>query len=216
MTATKMYNKKNSLYDLQKLVFLLVLLMLSSCNSNQKEGSNTIDKSNLHHVDFLEMKVFLPDNYKKSSFEAYTEIIKNETDLDTLTNYELQRLNNLKQMDEGHELFIHDGDYLNTITFQSSPYFEFDKSAVSFYVNQLETMNFVEPRSRGIEFDRLESKFLKYGNSKIIKVKYLQSFGDKKRYLTQYIITYKLKTFGITITNLDGDDHKVILSNFKS
>ncbi len=201
---------------MKKLLLLLLLLGITNCDSNQKKRSNTVDKSNFHRVEFLDMNVFLPDNFKKSSYEAYTELIKNETDLDTLTNYELERLNNLKQMDDGHELFIYDGDYLNTITFQSSPYFDFDKSAVSFYVNQLESINFVEPRSRGIEFDRLESKFLKYGNSKIIKVKYRQTFGNKIRFLTQYIITYKLKTFGITVTNQYGDDHKVLLSNFKS
>ncbi|WP_299224416.1 hypothetical protein [uncultured Psychroserpens sp.] len=197
------------------LILFSIVIIICNCESNKKNNHNPINKDNIHLVHFLERKVYLPNNFKRSSIETFTELIKSSIDLDTLSNYELERLNNLSKLNENVEIFIGNNNYLNSISFQSSPYFEFGKEAVAMYVDLLENQLLVEPRSRGVEFERLESKYLKYGISKIVKVKYLQRDGNRTGYLTHYLISYKLYTFGIIVSNEHGNDYQFILRNFK-
>jgi len=200
---------------MKKLQLIFLLLIIISCQSDKKSNPNPLNENNFHLVNFLEKKVYLPNDFKRFSIETFAELIKNSSDSDVLNKYELERLENFKQMNENVEIFIGNNDYLNSISFQSSPYFEFGKEAVAMYVDLLENNLFVEPRSRGIEFERLESKYLKYGISKIVKVKYLRKHENEKNYLTQYLISYKLKTFAITVANQHGNDYQFILRNFK-
>ena len=92
---------------------------------------------------------------------------------------------------------------------------ELTKEAVEVYVDLLENRLFVQSESFGVERKRLESKFLKYGISKVLKVKYLQTYGKENIYLTQYLVTYKLKTFGIIVASETDNDYQYILKNFK-
>lgn len=198
-----------------KRLILIFLIIIVSCESNNKTQPNPLNQNNYHLVEFLDKKVYLPDNFKKTTFETFEELIKSKTDLDTLSNYEFERINSLKNLDNSIELFVGNNDFQNNISFQESPYFDFDKDAVALYVDILENNLFLEPKSRGIEFERLESKFLRYGLSKIIKVKYLRKFEFEEIYLTQYLVSYKLKTFGIIVANKHGNDYQFILKNFK-
>lgn len=113
------------------------------------------------------------------------------------------------------EIFIENGNYRNNISFQKGNYVELTKEAVEVYVDLLENRLFVESESFGVERKRLESKFLKYGISKVVKVKYLQTYGEEKIYLTQYLVTYKVNTFGIIVASESDNDYQYILKNFK-
>lgn len=200
---------------MKNILLTLILLIFINCKSDEKEIPTEFKDSNLQLIEFLEKKIYLPKDFKRSSIETVAELVKNSPDVNELSEYELQKLENLKKMEQTVEMFIKNDNYKNNISFQSGNYVELTKEAVEVYVDLLENHLFVESKSFGVERKRLESKFLTYGISKVVKVKYLQTFGEEKIYLTQYLVTYKLKTFGIIIASESDNDYQYILKNFK-
>jgi hypothetical protein len=63
----------------------------------------------------------------------------------------------------------------------------------------------------GLDYERLEKRFLKTGKSKIIKVKYRQEYDGQEKYQTQYIVTSNYKTFGIVVSNYEDVDFEEIV-----
>ncbi|MEC3906149.1 hypothetical protein VOI54_03910 [Tamlana sp. 2201CG12-4] len=200
---------------MKNILLIFILITFISCKSDKKEIAPEFKDSNLQLVEFLEKKIYLPKGFKKSSIEMFAELIENSPNKNELTEYELRKLENFKKMGESIEIFIQEDNYRNNISFQLGDYVQLTKEAVEVYVDLLENHLFVESESFGVERKRLESKFLSYGNSKVVKVKYLQTFGVEKIYLTQYLVTYKLKTFGIIISSETDNDYQYILNNFK-
>lgn len=200
---------------MKNILLTLILLIFINCKSDEKEIPTEFKDSNLQLIEFLEKKIYLPKDFKRSSIETVAELVKNSPDVNELSEYELQKLENLKKMEQTVEMFIKNDNYKNNISFQSGNYVELTKEAVEVYVDLLENHLFVESKSFGVERKRLESKFLTYGISKVVKVKYLQTFGEEKIYLTQYLVTYKLKTFGIIIASESDNNYQYILKNFK-
>ncbi len=200
---------------MKNILLTFILLVFLSCKSDKKEIPSEFKDSNLQLVEFLEKKIYLPKDFEKTTIETVAELIKNSPDLNELSEYEIQKLENFKKMGQTVEIFIKNGNYRNNISFQKGNYVELTKEAVEVYVDLLENRLFVESEQFGVERKRLESKFLNYGISKIVKVKYLQTFGEEKIYLTQYLVTYKLKTFGIIVASESDNDYQYILKNFK-
>ncbi|WP_418512021.1 hypothetical protein [Corallibacter sp.] len=200
---------------MKNILLTFIILIFLSCKSDKNEIPPEFKDSNLQLVEFLEKKIYIPKDFKKTSIETVAELIKNSPDLNELSEYEFQKLENFKKMGQTVEMFIKDGNYKNNISFQSGNYVELTKEAVEVYVDLLENHLFVESESFGVERKRLESKFLTYGISKVVKVKYLQTFGEEKIFLTQYLVTYKLKTFGIIVASESDSDYQYILKNFK-
>ncbi|MFD2724599.1 hypothetical protein [Hyunsoonleella rubra] len=200
---------------MKKVLLTLTLLIFLNCKSDKKELPAEFKNSKLHLIEFLEKKIYLPNEFEKSTIETVVEIIKNSPDQNELSEFELNKLNSFKKMGETVEIFIKNDNYKNNISFQPGNYVELTKEAVEVYVDLLENHLFVESESYGIKRKRLESKFLKYGISSIVKVKYHQTFNEEELYLTQYLVTYKLKTFGIIVTSETDNDYQYILKNFK-
>lgn len=200
---------------MKNILLTFILLLFLGCKSDKKEIPSEFKDSNLELVEFLEKKIYLPKDFEKTTIETVTELIKNSPELNELSEYEIQKLENFKKMGQTVEIFIKNGDYRSNISFQKGNYVELTKEAVEVYVDLLENRLFVKTESFGVERKRLESKFLNYGISKVVKVKYLQTFRDEKIYLTQYLVTYKLKTFGIIVASESDNDYQYILKNFK-
>lgn len=200
---------------MKKILLSLTILIFIGCNSDKREKSDKIKNSNVYRIEVLDREMYLPKDYEKSSIEAIAEFIRNSPDRDELSEYELQKLNNFERMGATVEIFVDKENYENNISFQPEKYIQMSKEAVEVYVDLLENNLFLEPKSRGIEYERLESKFLKIGLAKIVKVKYLQTFEGKKRYLTQYLVSHNLKAFGIIVMNEENKDFQYILNSFK-
>ena len=199
---------------MKNILLTLIILIFSSCKSEKKEIPDAFKDSNLHLVEFLERKIYLPKEYEKSSVEEITTLLQNSPNIDKFSDYRLYQLEKFKQMEDKIEIFVEKNNLSNYITFNTVNYFDFEKDALPLYVDLLENRIFVEPRKQGIIFERLESKFIKYGTSKILKVKYHQTFNNEKRFLTQYLITSKLRTFAIIVINEKNEDYQYILMNF--
>ena len=200
---------------MKKILLSLIILIFIGCNSDKKEISDEIKNSILQEIEVLDRKMYLPKEYEKSSIEAIAELIRNSPDRNEFSEYELQKLNSFQRMGATVEIFVDKENYENNISFQPGKYIQMSRQAVEVYVDLLENNLFLAAKSQGIEYERLESKYIEYGLAKIVKVKYLQTFKGKKRYLTQYLVSHNLKAFGIIILNEENKDFQYILKSFK-
>ena len=77
---------------------------------------------------------------------------------------------------------------------------------------------FADAELKGIEYKRLEGEFLNYGLAEVVKVKFSQTYHQEestKTYLTNYLVSHNLKSFGIIVINKENIDFQYVLDNFK-
>lgn len=199
---------------MKKILLLLTLLLIIGCKSDKKETLSGSNDTELHLIEFLGTEIHFPKNYEKTNLEEVSEIFRQ---IPTPNGYEAAYTNglqNLKNFDAEFEIFAEKQNYMNSIWFMNGEYIPLDKSIVNTYVNMVEQQLLPQKEKFGIEYNRLESKFLTNKNTKAIKVKYEQKINDQKRYLTQYLVTYKLKTFSFIVSNEKNIDHQFMTKNF--
>lgn len=194
----------------------LILILLFACDSTKKELPSEFANTELQLIGFLEKKIYLPKNYRKITFEEYSEVLNQMPDKDVSLQLQYENFNNLKNKGAKFEIFVDERNIQNYISFMLGEYIVLDKSNVNLYVNMLEEQVFSKLADYGIEYTRLENKFISLKNTKAIKVKYEEELNGIKSYITQYIITYKFQTFSINVTNEKGNDYQFILKNFSS
>lgn len=197
-------------------LLLLSLILIIGCKSEKKETLSENNNTKLHLIEFLKTQIHFPANYEKTSIDKVTETF---TQIPTPNGYEASYMNglqNLKNFNVEFEVFCEKENYMNSIWFMLGEYIPLDKSMVSTYVTMLEQTLLPQTEKFGIEYNRLERKFISNKNTKIIKVKYEQILNGNKRYLTQYLVTHKLKTFSFVVSNEKNVDYQFMTKNFEN
>lgn len=192
------------------LTTLLLLFIASSCQSNTE--NKNFEK---HHIDFINASIFLPKEYKKITIDNLVSKIEENSVDNTVKNYHIQYYKKLKTTPYKFDFIIDTTDEGNLISFQSSKYFDFNKNIVSLYLDMLESQSYAIERDVGKKYERIESEYTENNGVKIIRVKYKETYKDWIGYKTQYIITTKLKTFGIIILNRNNIDYKNLVTEMK-
>ena len=196
--------------------FAILLLLLLSCKSEPKKLPDEFKDTELRLISFLNKKVRLPSEYKVLTIEQLLTLMDQERLPDELVQLQFERLKSMQSSGTKFELFVDDFNFLNTITFTAGEYIPLHKEMVNPFVHQLENQILSQLEAEGIEHKRLETKFLTYSKTKVIKVKYMQSNGVQERYITQYVITSGLNTFSMVVINNDNIDFQYVLKNFRS
>jgi hypothetical protein len=199
---------------MKQTLLLITLLLVIGCKSEKKETLSENNETELQQIEFLAKEIHFPENYRKTSLEEVTEVFKQ---IPNPNGYEVAYMNglqNLKNFNVKFEVFTEKENFMNSIWFMLGEYIPLDKSIVNTYVNMLEQQLLPQTEKFGIEYKRLESKLLTNKNTKAIKVKYQQILNGNKRYLTQYLVTYKLKTFSFVVSNKENIDYQFMTKNF--
>ncbi|WP_299215266.1 hypothetical protein [uncultured Aquimarina sp.] len=199
---------------MKKILPILTLILILSCKSEKKEVSEEFKNTEWQLITFLEKKIRLPINYEKTTIEEIFAKMESLENPDGFVELQYNRLNILKNAGAEFEIFVEKDNVMNSISFMLGPYVPLDNSVVSTYVNMVEGQILPQSKEFGLKYKRTESKFLKYKNAEIIKVKYEQINEQNKRFVTQYLITYKLKTFTMVVINKNDTDFQFLLKNF--
>jgi len=196
---------------------LLVLMILNfSCSTKTKESINEFDLTNSHKLEFLNKNIYLPKNYKATTVEELINARKVDGKYESFQTIQNAKLYEQKRIGEKFEIFCEKSNLKNSIIFQLGEYIPLNKRLISPYVISLEKDVISELSKYNIGLERLEAKFITSKNTKSIKIKHRLIFDDKSIYLTQYIVTYKLNTFSIVVTNEKNIDYQLILKNFST
>ena len=103
----------------------------------------------------------------------------------------------------------------NSIVIQLGEYIPLDVPRAKQIISFLNSQLIEQTSSQDLNKKLLEKKFMNTGAAQIIKFKYSESaYGRIIGYATQYLITYKGKTFAINIKNTSEDDYQFILQDF--
>ena len=199
---------------MKKTILFISILLILSCKSEKKENTSKINNTELHLIEFLDKRIDFPKNYRKTSLEEISKSFEQNSAPNGFEESYVNGLRNLLNMNAKFEIFSEKENDMNSIWFLLGEYIPLDKSIVNPYVNMMETQLLTQTEKYGIEYKRLESKFLTNMNTKTIKIKYEQILNGNKRYLTQYLISYKLKTFSIYVSNEKNIDYQFITKNF--
>jgi len=195
-------------------IFFIALFLGCGSDLKKEEAVNTI--GTIQPINFLNKEIYLPSNYQKVNLKEIGEMLRQNPNLDPIDRIYYKRAVQFQNSAAAPELFSEKNNKLNSIWFMPGEYIPLSKDMVSQFVNMLEQNFIPDSAVSGIEYERLESKFLTFKSTKAIKVKYEQTAGTKKRYITQYIVTYKFDTFSIIVTNDKNEDHQRILKNFSA
>jgi len=201
---------------MKKFLISIILFLILSCKSDKKDLPSEFKDTEQHFIEFLEREIRLPNEYEKNTIEQMFFIRESYDNPDGFVELQYKRLNSLQNSGAEFKIFTEKGDFINTISFMLGKYIPLDKSVVNRYVNILEQQILPESTEFGFEYKRLESKFITLKNTKIIKVKYEQTNQGKKLFMTQYLITYRYKTFSMIIINKKDIDFQYLLKNFVS
>ncbi len=195
-------------FNIHYAFLVLLLIFVSACDDEKKEHSE------LQQIQFLEKNIHFPVNYQKCNFDQYAEIYDKIEQLDQHDIQLMSAINGLQVMGAQFELFYEKGNTSNLIWLVPGEYIPLDKSMVTVYANMLDQQLAPQLAESGIEYNRLEKKFISINQTKAIKIKLEQIYNGKSRFLTQYLISYKLKTFLLTVSNDKNIDYQFILRNF--
>ena len=196
--------------------FFILLIFCFGCNSEKKELPKEFENTEKHFIEFLNRYILLPNEFKNSSLGEFESLVEANLIEGENANIQLNALKNLKKHSPDLEIFIDENNYSNTISFELADKVEFDESVVSYYFKLLEEQLQISTSRTGIKYESLESDFIKLKYLKAIKLRFKQTFNGNVKYSTQYIISYKLKTFDIIVTNIEDLDYQFILQSFSN
>jgi hypothetical protein len=199
---------------MKKIIIAIGVLILAACGnstSQNKQSEFNDEGFKKVNVDFLAQEILIPNNYVEISPDELQEKlleVKKETKFINAVKGGIEKL---KLMPTEFVIYTDRENFENCFWIQSGEYVDFDKNIASQYIGMLEKQVSQDWSNLGLDYERLEKRFLKTGKSKIIKVKYRQEYDGQEKYQTQYIVTSNYKTFGIVVSNYEDVDFEEIV-----
>ncbi|MBT8245913.1 MAG: hypothetical protein HKP48_10600 [Winogradskyella sp.] len=199
------------------LIFFSFFLLCFSCNENNDE-----DKSALQRVDFLKRNMMIPLGYNKMNVKEFSKMIQDSIYENTLSDYDIKNMRRFENFARYAEFFVDKEDVSNVIAFHQENYIKMSKEALDIYVDIMEREFFVDYEGDSlydsVKYKKLESKYSDYGLANVVKVKYLQTYNKDSTtntYMTHYLVSHNLKSFGVVVLNNKNKDFQYILDTFK-
>lgn len=190
-----------------RIITILILTLLISCKEEVKEKNNISDnKKHLVHNELLNADFYLPNDYKINTIDDFEKELSASRSNIELTKINFGNIEMLKSLSELTTLYTEKNKAENYIFFQKGEYINLNKNIATQYSTMLNNVVEKNWTNFGIDFKLLENKYLQKNQNKIVKIKYLQEFNKVKKYLTQYLITAKGKTFSVMVCNFENVD----------
>ncbi|MGB3181631.1 MAG: hypothetical protein WBB45_09590 [Cyclobacteriaceae bacterium] len=157
------------------------------------------------NVEFANLRIRLPKLYRKYSGAEYVSELRSlyEGGRDTGYIEAIERLNNSGQ---AFDLCADTTSLIDYVIIADVPRIDLNKRIVREYTNMLEQSMYEMYDGLEVKYKRLESKFIKTTNNKVIKVKYVIDTGYSNEYATSYIIATPDNTFVVNVKNQTPQD----------
>ncbi len=120
----------------------------------------------------------------------------------------------MEVLSDEFRFFCDSTNFQNSIWMMYGPFIELDKHQASQYLRLVETERKQIQIRKGIQFKRLENKFLQAPNSKIIKIKYRLSNTNGPMFITSYLVSTKYRTFSLNVQHVNNIDFEEMIKHF--
>ncbi len=190
-----------------KYILLIVLLVSFGCQ-NKAEKSVGFSSENYKEftVDFLNATVLLPKTYEKLTADELKNkllaLVENPDQADFIN----QGFENLKKSPFGFAVFADKDDCTSYIWVRQGEFVPLDKTLANQYLGMVSARVEQDWGGIGMDYERLENRFIQTDESKIIKIKYRTELDNRIGYHTQYVITSKIKTFDFLVVSNQNTD----------
>lgn len=204
--------------NLRRIFLFFVFVTFLNCNSKKNSESTESSNAKLQRIELLNLKMKIPNNYDKISSDYFSDILEKSIYRNKFTEYELKSMDRYRKFGSNAEIFVDNDDITNVIIFHGADYIKMSKEALELYIEMVDGNIFADAELKGIEYKRLEGEFLNYGLAEVVKVKFSQTYHQDestKTYLTNYLVSHNLKSFGIIVINKENIDFQYVLDNFK-
>lgn len=187
--------------------------MFSSCGQTDK----TKEKDDLKKVtiDFAEAVIEIPDFYRLISPDDLKNELLSSDKPNNVIQTSIQKIEKLKSMPTDFIIYADTANFENNLWFQEGEHVRLTKSLSQQYLGMLEKQLGQTWTPQGIEYERIESKFISRSNNQVIKLKYKLTHDDFSRFTTQYIVSGKSKTIGIVVNDLSLKDYEILIKGMK-
>lgn len=182
--------------NVKLIALLFIVCIVFSCNNEHKTKKNlnlSPGDFTWHKVDYLNLEMPLPDVYKEMNYVEFGNKFY-ELYPDSVSTSEFNLMVAHLEHKQHYSIFVDTVDIINHIIVEELEYTDFDKRGAGFYKSIFEKNLSKNCEELGIPCLALSNKYITAGESKIIKFRY--EIND--RFLTQYIITTKGRTFAFT------------------
>ncbi|RED45151.1 hypothetical protein DFQ10_10218 [Winogradskyella eximia] len=204
--------------NLRRIFLFFVFVTFLNCNSKKNSESTESSNAKLQRIELLNLKMKIPNNYDKISSDYFSDILEKSIYRNKFTEFELKSMDRYRKFGSNAEIFVDNDDITNVIIFHGADYIKMSKEALELYIEMVDGNIFADAELKGIEYKRLEGEFLNYGLAEVVKVKFSQTYHQDestKTYLTNYLVSHNLKSFGIIVINKENIDFQYVLDNFK-
>jgi hypothetical protein len=166
-------------------------------------------------IDFAETTINIPDHFKLTSSSLLKKDLLRLDEADYIIRTSIQNIEKIESMPMDFIIYADTANFENNISFQEGEYVSLTKSISQQYLGMLEKQLSQTWASQGIEFERIESKFISSESKKIIKIKFKLTHGDFSRFTTQYIASAKSNTVGMIVNSLSSEDYEILIKGMK-
>ena len=195
-----------------KKFLVLILILIQSCGQTNK-AKTEINWDNLQKfkIEFLDGQIVLPTNFERITAEQLKEkglaLMENPRWAEIFSS----GIDQMTIAPNGYDVFVNIEDISNYVWVRRDEYVPLDKPTGNLYLGMLSQSLAEQWGTIGINYERLENKFVQTRNSVYIKVKYRTEFEGYVRYQTQYVITSKFKTFDFQVLSRDDVDFEELI-----
>ena len=189
-------------------VFTVIILFINCSPKIETE------QSKLWNLKRLESSIKLPNEFKPISVEKYIEKLKKiPNSSNSGSNFQLEQV---KKESMKYQLFYDTTSFVNNILLlELEEHIMIDKATATGYVSMLEQDLYQSYLQGGIEYNRLELKYYGKIDLQMITIRYKITKDEMSKYISQFIVSTKNKTIGVTTQNLSNINFRKVVNTLK-
>jgi hypothetical protein len=186
---------------------------MTACNSVDK--SMVTESTRTVSIDFANASIELPKSFELTTTDDLKFALINSNKSDKIIQTNLQKIEAIENFPFAIIIYSDTSNFENNIWFQQGEHFQLTKELSKHYINLVEKQLKLDWSYQGIDYERVEGKYLSNKNAQIIKLKYKLTLEGETRFTTQYLISTRTQTIGVIINNMTTIDFENLIKGIR-
>lgn len=200
----------NSRGMFQKSVIVILLIIAFSCRQDT-ERLKPDPNSRQVEIDFADVSLSLPKVFQRFSADELIYAIESADSSEISESDRLMRIERLEIMKSTNMqfyIYVDTTNINNTIIFLAEKYLKLDKEVRQYILSNADKTIRPNMMERGVEINRIDSKYFKGKKVEILKLKYELMAPELVGYWSVYMVTTVSNSFQVFITMSDAEDYE--------
>ncbi len=193
---------------MKKLLLLSLAIILTSCDYfsvEKKKPKFANFKKN--KIEFNENTIILTHAYRNTTPDEFRGLLDSLGSKPKFKKVALQELEKIEKKKVDFKLFVDERNIENYIFAYACDFYQLDEHRAATVVDALSKEVKKESNKQDVQYQRIHGRFFFTPTSKIVKLKYLKSYKENRKYQAEYIVASKSGGgMGLLISNLENID----------